>query len=157
MWGLGLVWCHRVFPWGCTQTVRDLPASGPACCKSQERWKESEKLQHWSCWSSCEKLTLGSAPGASTGTSTAVVPIEIFTLFLNGEASREEADSTEDGWGSGERSSGKSELGRRWRWGVRETNRAPQPLAVNRKSRPLKARLRKRESRRGEAATGFEL
>lgn len=62
------------------------------------------------------------------------------------------AGSTEDGWGSGE-----SELGRGRRWGARETQRALQPLAVNRKSRPPRARLRKRESRRGEAATGFEL
>lgn len=85
-----------------------------------------------------------------------MVPVETFILFLSGGASREEAGAT-DGWGSGERSSGKSELGWGRRWGGRETNWALQPLAVNRKSRPLRARLRKREGRRGEAATGFEL
>lgn len=57
-----------------------------------------------------------SARGASAGTSTAVVLVETFTLFLSGGASREEAVPTEDGWGSGERSSGKSELGQGWRW-----------------------------------------
>lgn len=41
--------------------------------------------------------------------------------------------------------------------GSQRNQPGPQPLAVNRKSRPLRARLRKWESRRGEAATGFEL